>query len=204
MHRNINPIARKSNLVVQEMETETLVYDLVINKAFCLNETSALVWQYSNGQNSILEITDLMSKRLKTPVSGEVIWLALDQLKKDNLLENSSEFDIDFNGLKRREVIRKIGITSMIALPIVFSVIAPQSFYALSTNNCPPLGTCIPAGSAICPAGCNLHVNCELHQAATTCTGPIYAPQPSANVNCSTFPGFTFAPADCKVNLNPA
>lgn len=204
MHRNNNPIARKSNLVVQEIEAETLVYDLGMNKAFCLNETSSLVWQYSDGKNSVSEIAKLLSKRFKTLVTDELVWLALDQLKKDNLLENSSEFEINFNGLERRKVIKKIGFASMIALPVVSSVIAPSALYAASVNNCPPLGTCISAGSTICPAGCNLRVNCQLLQASSNCAGPVYAPQPSANVNCLTFPGFTFPPADCNVNLSPA
>lgn len=204
MHRNINPIARKSNLVVQEMAAEILVYDLSINKAFCLNETSALVWQFSDGNNSISKITDLINKRLKTVITEEFVLLALDQLKKENLLEKGLELEIDFNGLSRREVIKKIGLSSMIALPIVSSVIAPTSAFAASNNNCPPLGTCIQAGSSLCPAGCNLRVNCQLVQANSTCAGTPYVPQPSANVNCSTFPGFTFPAADCKVNLNPA
>jgi hypothetical protein len=204
MHRNNNPIARKSNLVIQEMEAELLIFDLGTNKAFCLNETSALIWQYSDGRNSVADIAGLMSERFKTPVTDEFVWLALDHLKKDNLLENSAEFEINFNGLKRREVIKKIGFASMIALPVVSSVIAPSSAFAASGTNCPPLGTCIPAGSVICPAGCNLRVNCQLVQAMSTCTGPPYAPQPGANVNCLTSPGFTFPPADCNVNLSPA
>lgn len=142
MRKNINPIARKSNLVVQEMETEILVYDLSINKAFCLNGTSALVWQFSDGNNSISEIADLMSKRLKTLISEEFVWLALDQLKRDNLLENNSEFEVKLNGLNRREIIRKVGLASMVALPLISSVIAPIATHAASN----PL---LPNGSAV-------------------------------------------------------
>lgn len=203
MHRNINPIARKSKLVVQEIKSELLAYDLAINKAFCLNETSSLVWQYCDGKNSVAEIVALISKRLKIPVTEELIWLALEQLKKNNLLENGSEFIVNFMGLNRRQIIKKVGLASMIALPLVSSVIAPSSIHAASGSTCPPLGTCIPAGSTICPAGCLLHVNCQLVQSLSNCAGPPYAPQPVANVNCLTFPGFTFPLADCNVNLNP-
>jgi hypothetical protein len=36
------PISRQQNIVVQDLGSEVLIYDLTINKAFCLNETSAL------------------------------------------------------------------------------------------------------------------------------------------------------------------
>ncbi|MEK7725281.1 MAG: hypothetical protein AAB336_13085, partial [Acidobacteriota bacterium] len=111
------PLSKNENIVVQETDRELLIYDLVSNQAYCLNETSALVWQFSNGQNSIAEITDLMSQKLKTLVTQEVVWLALEQLKKDNLLENGEDFEIDYHGLTRRQIIKKIGLASMIALP---------------------------------------------------------------------------------------
>ena len=49
MKKRIAPKARKENLVVQESNGEVLIYDLDTNKAFCLNETSALVWQACDG-----------------------------------------------------------------------------------------------------------------------------------------------------------
>jgi hypothetical protein len=42
MQSNINPKSRQNDLVVQELEGEVLIYDLSINKAYCLNPTSAL------------------------------------------------------------------------------------------------------------------------------------------------------------------
>lgn len=198
------PKARIDNLVTQEYSNEILIYDLRTNKAFCLNETCGLVFQLCDGKRTIAQISDLMSKKLKTVIKDDVVWLALDHLRKDNLLENSQNFEIDFKGLNRRQVIKKVGLTSMITLPMISSLIAPSSAFAASNSNCPPLGTCVPAGSAICPAGCVLRVNCQLLQANSNCGGPAYAPQPSANVNCGTSPGFTFPPADCNVNLNPA
>lgn len=198
------PKARMDNLVMQDYHNETLIYDLKTNRVFCLNETSALVFQLCDGIRTVSEISDLMSKKLKTLVKEEVIWLALDHLRKEHLLENSQNFEIDFKGLNRREIIKKVGLISMIALPVISSVVAPTSAFSASTSNCPPLGTCIPAGSVICPTGCVLLVNCQLVQAASNCGGAAYAPQPVANVNCATFSGFTFPPADCNVNLNPS
>jgi hypothetical protein len=136
-----NPTSRQSDIVVQELKGEILIYDLKINKAFCLNETSALVYELCDGNNSISDISKQLTKKLKQPVSEDLIWLAIDQLKQDNLLENSPEIETKFEGLSRREVIRKVGIASMIALPVISSLIAPTAAMAQS-------GVCVNEGGA--------------------------------------------------------
>jgi hypothetical protein len=133
------PKTRQSNLVVQESEKEILIYDLKINKAFCLNETCGLVWQLCDGRNTVAEIAKLMSVKLKLSVPDEFVWLALDSLKKDDLLEKSDEFEINFKGLNRRQIIKKVGLASMIALPLISSVIAPSAVMAQSVGGGLPL-----------------------------------------------------------------
>lgn len=58
----IKPLARSADIVVQEFGNEVLIYDLRINKAFNLNETSTLVWQLCDGHKSISEIADDLTK----------------------------------------------------------------------------------------------------------------------------------------------
>lgn len=158
------PKSRTKNLVIQELEKELLIYDLTNNKAFCLNETSALVFQFCDGNDAVSAIAELMSKKLKISVSEEVVWLALDGLKKDGLLENAPDFEIDFNGLTRRQVIKKIGFASMIALPLISSVVAPTSAMAASC-------------SLIAPGGIILNVcdstssGCQLNAGNQCCSG---------------------------------
>ncbi|MBX7171620.1 MAG: PqqD family protein [Pyrinomonadaceae bacterium] len=137
------PKARNENIVVQEMESELLIYDLTINKAFCLNETSAMIWQLCDGKHSVSEISRTLSQKLNQPITEDLIWLALDRFKKDNLLEQSEQFVIDFNGLSRRQVIKKIGLASVIALPLVSSIVAPSAVMAQSGcggGGCQPTG----------------------------------------------------------------
>jgi hypothetical protein len=45
------PEARKDGLVIQDLPEEILVYDLNTNKAHCLNQTAAYVWQACDGLN---------------------------------------------------------------------------------------------------------------------------------------------------------
>ena len=104
------PLARNTNIVVQHLKDETLIYDLVTHKAYCLNKTSAIVF---NACGDGMSFDDLKRKHKFT---DDLIYLALDSLQKDNLIE--SDQVTHFAGLSRREVIRRVGLASMITLPI--------------------------------------------------------------------------------------
>ena len=145
--------ARKEGLVIQEMPDEVLVFDLETNKAHCLNETAAFVWKACDGKNSIADITKLFGNQSGTPVPEDLVWLALDQLKEKNLIENKDEIVVDYNGMSRREVIRKIGLASVVALPLISSLVAPTAVFAQQSLNC--MGNPSPNG---CP--CNNGMQC--------------------------------------------
>jgi Coenzyme PQQ synthesis protein D (PqqD) len=165
------PISRQSNLVVQELEKELLVYDLSTNKAYCLNETSALVYQLSDGKRTVQEISDLMSAKLNTLVSEDFVWLALNELKRDGLIENADEMKVYFAGINRREVVKKIGFASMIALPIVSSVVAPNAAMASS----------LPAAPTVFNA-CSTNTDCGTD--APYCIRVDFGLQAGTNVCC--------------------
>jgi len=147
------PVARKEGLVVQETTEEVLVYDLTSNKAHCLNQTAAFVWKSCNGNNSIPDITKLFENETGAVVHEDLIWLAIDQLNEKNLLE--AELSTNFAGRSRREVIKKIGLATVVALPIVASLTAPTS--ALASTSC----ACVVPGDCITQTGCPSTVNCN-------------------------------------------
>ena len=95
------PKARTENIVVQNLPGEILIYDLTINKAFCLNDTAAKVFDACDGQATFAEL------QAKSDLTNEVIYLALDELKKQNLLED--EYLSPFAGMSRREAVKKVG-----------------------------------------------------------------------------------------------
>lgn len=134
------PLARKADIVVQEFGNEILIYDLNINKAFALNATASIVWQNCNGTNSINGIADQLSIKFKTIITDDFVWMTLEQLKKENLIEIETLEFTPFKGLSRREMVRKVGLSSLIALPIISSLIVPTAINAASgcfplTNN---------------------------------------------------------------------
>jgi len=164
MKKDFTPKSRKENLVVQELEGEVLIYDLEKNKAFCLNQTSALVWQSCDGSRTIAGITDAVGKQLNSQVNEDLVWLALDQLSKENLIENQGAIENKFVGMSRREAVRKVGFASLIALPVIASLSAPasaQTGTCVLGGTCTCTGTntgqgniCTPAAGSTCNPGC--------------------------------------------------
>jgi hypothetical protein len=63
----------------------------------------------------------------------------LDELKKENLIEDNNSYVSPFSGMNRREVIRRIGFASVVALPVISSLIAPTA--AMAQSVCTPLLT---------------------------------------------------------------
>ncbi|PYS90053.1 MAG: hypothetical protein DMF62_05880 [Acidobacteria bacterium] len=142
------PTARNSGLVVQEVPNEILVFDLENNKAHCLNDTAAMVWKSCDGKTSVPEIAKYLEIQTGKGVNDDLVWLAIDQLSENHLLEKTASSP--FKGQSRRDVIKKIGLASVIAIPVVASLVAPQSVLAnvscvcTSSTDCgaPGFGTC--------------------------------------------------------------
>ena len=153
MNNSQRPIARKSGLVVQEVPDEVLVYDLESNKAHCLNQSAALIWRSCDGNNSVSEIAKLVEAQAGGKVTEDFVWLAIDQLSENNLLEK--QIASTFAGQSRREVIKKIGLASMVAIPVIASLVAPQSALAAQSCNCNNPGQCGTPPNLGCPSTTN-------------------------------------------------
>ena len=155
MNNPNNPMARQNGIVVQEMPDEVLVYDLDSNKAHCLNSSAAQVWKSCDGTNTVADIV----KQFDGKVTEDFVWLAIDQLNENGLLAN--EIAPRFVGQSRRQVLKTIGLASMVAIPVIASLVAPTSALGAvscrcvsanecigrscpSTNNCNPAGLCAP------------------------------------------------------------
>jgi hypothetical protein len=155
---NINPVARKNNLVVQEISGEVLVYDLGTSKAHCLNESAAMVWKSCNGNNSIADIVREFDSNGMGTVNEDFVWLAIDQLSENNLLETKTT--ARFNTHSRRQALKTIGLASVVALPVISSLIAPPSALGAVSCVCQVPVNC--AGLTSCPSQqeCNTNFIC--------------------------------------------
>jgi hypothetical protein len=120
------PKNKTDNLVVQELGNEVLLYDLNIHKAYSLNQTTAIVYQYCDGETTFEELR----RKSKTKLPDEIILLAIDELARHNLVAEKPQLSIT-----RRNLLRKTALTAF-ALPAIVSLVAPLAVHAQSSTTC--------------------------------------------------------------------
>src|SRR4051812_20364 len=113
MDPKFKPLARTEGLVVQEMPDEVLVYDMKSNEAHCLNTTAAFIWQSCSGSNSVADIERMLADKNNTAIDVDLVRLGVDELSTRGLIANPAPT----SGLNRREVLKRIGLASVIAVP---------------------------------------------------------------------------------------
>jgi len=150
---NAKPVARKEGLVIQELPDEVLVYDLDRDRAHCLNNTAAFVWQRCDGKNTTAQIARTLGQQFDCAVDEKLVWLALDQLGRNHLLDRQPAPPPSLIGMNRRAMVRALGLAAIVAVPVVTSIVAPTPAQA---------GTCVGSGGA-----CTTGSQC----CSTICTG---------------------------------
>lgn len=150
--RTGKPVARKQGLVIQELPDEVLVYDLDRDRAHCLNTTAAFVWQRCDGKNTTAQIARTLGQQLNCAVDEEIVWLALDQLGKNHLLERQPAPPPALMGMNRRAMVRALGLAAVVAVPVVTSIVAPSAVQAAS---CLPSAAACTSSPQCCSGLCN-------------------------------------------------
>ena len=102
---NPMPKAKTERLIVNEIDGETLVYDMGRHAATCLNDFAARVWRECDGETSIGGIAVALGE------DERAVWLALHQLTKSQLLTEAVALPPDMTTAKsRREITRRLGL----------------------------------------------------------------------------------------------
>lgn len=145
------PLSKTENIIVQKTGREILLYDLSINKAFCLNESLTVIYENCDGR------TSFEAFKRKYKFTDDLIYFGLDELKRENLIEG--EGADHFAGLTRREIVRRVGLATMIVLPVITSLMAPTA--ANAATGCRASGqTCIVNANAQSNC-CNSNQRCS-------------------------------------------
>src|SRR5439155_7999448 len=113
---------KRKDAIVRQLSDEFLVYDEETNRAHCLSRTAADVWKLCNGGKSVAEIIRTM-KQSKSPVDEKVIWMTICRLEKSGLLLTRNLAAREEILLSRRAVLRKMGVASALAFPLVDSIL---------------------------------------------------------------------------------
>ena len=128
--RQLIPAARTADLIVQEADGETLIYDLKSHKAHCLNHTAALVWKYCDGRYTIAQVAQSLEEESGAQVQQDVVWLAVEQFEGLKLLLEPVGRVSGGARISRRELARRLGLATVIALPFIASINAPAAIQA--------------------------------------------------------------------------
>ena len=149
MNEPLQPLARKDGLVINELPEEIVIYDRESHKAHCLNKTAAMVWKRCDGRTTPARIAANLGKELNSPVSEDLVWYAIEQLEKDDLLEAKVTRPAPKTGLSRRELIRRLGVAAVVAVPLITTMVAPTPVEAAASG-------CVDCNGVLCcpPATC--------------------------------------------------
>ena len=163
--KQTSPAARKKSLIIKELPTETLIYDLETDKAHCLNETAARVWKNCDGRQTVAQMCESIERETNSPMPQEMAWLALEQLEQFKLLETPVNQPSHFLGMSRRQMIRLVG-TAAIAVPVITSIVAPRPAQAQSLL---APGACCTSPGQCASNSCNQNPICATSPSTKAC-----------------------------------
>jgi hypothetical protein len=126
-------------LLVIDLDGETLVYDLTRHRAHCLNAVAAIVWRRCDGQTSVERMADAVADATNSAADQDLVWYALQRLNGARLIEGlepvAPALTVTRRALLQRMTAAGLGV---MLLPTVASIVAPTTLQAQSS--CLPLG----------------------------------------------------------------
>ena len=127
----MKPLARNSQLIVEELAGEYVVYDSNSKKAHTLNSTVTWIWRHCDGSTSVDDMALNFEREFGGSDSMDVILSGIQQLEANNLLVPSTTGEAM---MSRRAV---VAAGSALA-PIIASVLVPTAASAKSVKDKEP------------------------------------------------------------------
>lgn len=163
MTRDVFPRARTQGVNAHTMGGEVLLFDTSNDTAHALNGPAAFVWQNADGTRTVDELAQLMTREFGTTADAQVVWYALEQLKKRELLENHVSAPVEWQGMTRRQFLKR-ATAGAVLLAVVTSIVAPTPAHAQSGcvqqgGGCADSNQCCP-GLVCCPSIGTCQISC--------------------------------------------
>ena len=129
----VGPVARKTDLTIESLPSETVVYDHQRHRIHCLNQSTSFIWQRCDGKATIDDIaTQLPGAGL--PADPDIVRSALKHLNRAHLLTDRPAF-LEIDLPTRRQLVTRLGLAAGSAatlLPVITSVASPTPARAKS------------------------------------------------------------------------
>src|SRR5690606_3581859 len=110
----VKPNARRSDLIVEEIGTDTLVYDQLRDTAHSLNPVTGYVFRHADGTRTIDQLSSELSRDLGMDEDQALVSAALWELHRVHLLDDAFVIEeAPAKELNRREAIRRFGVAAL-------------------------------------------------------------------------------------------
>jgi hypothetical protein len=126
----------RQDLIVKELDKELLIYDEQSKKAYCLNDSSAVIWKMCDGKTTIAELATKVQHELNFCVDEAFVTFALGQMHKDGLLE-SGFVETAKAAVTRSQLIARLGQAGLVAaaaVPLVTAIMTPTAAKAYNSR----------------------------------------------------------------------
>jgi hypothetical protein len=113
---------------------ELVVYDLDRGAVHLLNPVAACIWRHCDGRFTVAQLAALVRDELELPANDDVVLLALDDLERNHLLEETQPTSTTSKSFSRRHAIKRLAATAGIGLafPLIESLNPPSAQAAAS------------------------------------------------------------------------
>jgi PqqD family protein of HPr-rel-A system len=158
----------RPGLLRHHLDDQVLVYDPGDDKVHLLDPTTACVLDLlEEGKWSAERIMDEVARRVNVAPSEALLALSLDELRKADLLDKSATSPAPVTDVRRREMLRKVGLAGAAALLIpAITTITATPAYAVSLL---ASGACCTVGGQ-CQSGICIGTACTNPLGGHTCT----------------------------------
>lgn len=148
------PKLRSSDIVVQAVEGELVVYDVRTHEAHSLDAVATAIWLAHDGTRDLVEVARHASATSGATVDAAVVAATIGKFAELGLTE--SEPAQRREGVSRRAMMRSLGKAAMVALPVIVTLSVPPPAAA---------GSLLPSGSpcsdsAQCASGICMSGSC--------------------------------------------
>jgi hypothetical protein len=173
------PAARADGLLIEQIGSETVVYDTEAKQAHCLRGLASVLFTSADGKTSAEDLAAHAEKTLGEPVTYIQVQEAIAQLEACALLDTPL---LIHDGMSRRDLVRRVGYAGAAATvvsPLITTLLTPATALAASSiasgcagcgqnHDCASNHCCQDVAGKQCNQGCCVEHDNSCH--ACNCT----------------------------------